>query len=66
MRTVVTQIPVYDPQTRAHMFVDVDVEVNVDSLARQLVRRAIHSRSRHATIASGAVTVTIRTVEEVK
>lgn len=60
MNTILKGLPVYDSRKRDWVNVDVDLEIHEDSLARQLARKASNTRWGQATIAGGAVKVTIR------
>ncbi len=60
MHTIVKNVKIYDRKAQAHVLVDVEIDVQVDKLARNLAQHAHNNVSGQAKLGHGCVTVTLR------
>jgi len=57
MKTTVKNVPVYDKANQATISIDVDVEIDVYSLAAKLAKRAYENKSGKASLSDNDVVV---------
>jgi hypothetical protein len=60
MKTTVKNVPVYDKANQATISIDVDVEIDVYSLAAKLAKRAYGNKSGKASLSDNDVVVVVR------
>jgi hypothetical protein len=60
MKTTVKNVPVYDRQSKVGITVDVDVEIDVYSLAAKLAQRAYENKSGKAGLSDNNIVVVVR------
>jgi hypothetical protein len=60
MKTIVKNVPVWDRRTKAGVTIDVDVEIDVYSLAAKLAQRAYENKSGKAGLSDNNIVVVVR------